>query len=143
MQKHSLWLAYAQDDLEIAQLILASRGIRIVAVLYHAQQSAEKALKAYLIAQDASILKTHDLVKLVIACTKLDSEFETIGEHAAAFNPFSIKTRYPEDFFLMLHTSVAIQAIDHARQILEFTEIKIASIAPSCRMPKKQIRKQI
>ncbi len=143
MQKLNLWLAYAQNDLKAAQVPLVSGDVSIASVLYCAQQSAEKALKAYLFAQNVPIPRTHDLIKLVDACSLFDSEFETIRIRAGALNPLSTTTRYPEHFLSMLHTIVADQAIGYARQILEFSEMKIASSAPSYKMPKKQILKQI
>lgn len=140
MQKHKAWLLYAHDDLAIAKLILISPNIGISSALFHAQQCAEKALKAYLIFNSTQIPRTHDLIKLTLACVKLDIEFESILTLAAELNPYSTQVRYPEDYYSMLHTTIAEQAILCASQIYVFAEIKISSALTS-NIPKKRSRK--
>jgi HEPN domain-containing protein len=46
------WLEKAQNDLQAAEIILAYEGVPPTdTVVYHAQQVAEKCLKAFLIAR--------------------------------------------------------------------------------------------
>ncbi len=49
MQKHEEWLVFAEQDLKSAKIILKSNESIIGPALFHTQQCAEKALKAYLI----------------------------------------------------------------------------------------------
>ena len=46
MQKHNDWYRFAQDDLVASRILLERYHVRIAS--YHAQQSVEKALKAFL-----------------------------------------------------------------------------------------------
>ncbi len=66
--KYKRWLVYAEADLIIAKAVLDLPDLCIVGVLYHSQQCAEKALKAFLVFHQTSFKKTHDLVELVKAC---------------------------------------------------------------------------
>lgn len=66
--KHKIWLAYAEDDLKVAKVIIQSTNTSVIAVLFHAQQCAEKALKAYLVYHTITFRRSHDLAELVKAC---------------------------------------------------------------------------
>lgn len=58
------WLAYAQQDINVAQELLAADNNYTNAVCYHAQQAAEKALKAGLIFAQIDFPFVHDLTVL-------------------------------------------------------------------------------
>jgi HEPN domain-containing protein len=53
MQEHKIWLLYAYFDLETAKRALTIEPVAIPTALSLLQQSAEKALKAYLIYKKA------------------------------------------------------------------------------------------
>jgi len=59
--EHEEWLRAALEDLGTARILLAAPGGMPGAVIYHAQQSAEKALKAVLVFQSTRVPRTHDL----------------------------------------------------------------------------------
>lgn len=68
-------LGKAERDLLAAERALSGDvPLRDVAA-FHLQQSAEKALKAYLTWHDQPFRRTHDLLFLVGACETLDSGF--------------------------------------------------------------------
>lgn len=54
------WLAYAEADLRMARRLLRPPA-EPDGVCYHAQQAAEKALKAALVSAQITIPRTHDL----------------------------------------------------------------------------------
>jgi hypothetical protein len=58
------WIRFAQNDFDLA--VMASERFRpfIEGACYHCQQTAEKILKAYILAQTGSRTKTHDATKL-------------------------------------------------------------------------------
>lgn len=58
------WLRFAKDDLASARLHLATALILPNQACYHAQQAAEKALKATLMVRGVGFPKSHDLVAL-------------------------------------------------------------------------------
>ncbi|MCY3902337.1 MAG: HEPN domain-containing protein [Caldilineaceae bacterium] len=55
------WLRFAAEDLDVAQRLLADRASAPRIVCWHAQQAAEKALKAALTIEDFDFPFTHDL----------------------------------------------------------------------------------
>ena len=64
MQKPDIvkeWIKYAETDLASANHLLGMHPIPIEIICYHCAQSAEKALKAFLIAKDVEPPRTHDL----------------------------------------------------------------------------------
>lgn len=90
------WLEYAEDDLETARVILAQRRPPRQAC-WHAQQAAEKAIKAALVLEQVDFPKTHDLDAL----RGLVPEGWTVrATHAdlAALTEWSIEARYPGDW---------------------------------------------
>jgi HEPN domain-containing protein len=69
------WLSRAERDLLMAQR--AMDGIPVLAdpCAFHAEQAAEKALKAYLVAMAIPFPKTHNLIRLVTLCQAIDEDF--------------------------------------------------------------------
>jgi HEPN domain-containing protein len=62
------WIIKAQHDLGAARLLIQSNKPYLDIVVYHCQQSGEKALKAYLTYQDVIFPKTHSLNILLDLC---------------------------------------------------------------------------
>src|SRR5271165_913992 len=67
------WLRKARSDL-LAMRASAQAG-SLDAACFHAQQAAEKHLKAYLVEQDRDIPHTHNLYKLIALCREVDPSF--------------------------------------------------------------------
>lgn len=124
MPKPSDWIYFAEGDLILAKLAIGEE-LALAGVFYHCQQSAEKALKGYLLFQKQNIRKTHDLVSLLNQCHEFDSEFESIRECANELNPFATVTRYPDDYYILPDASTAKICIEKAERILEFVKSKI------------------
>jgi HEPN domain-containing protein len=59
------WSAHAEDDFGSAKTLLRIKKPYVSAVCFHAQQCAEKYLKALLVLKDVDFPKTHDLLTLV------------------------------------------------------------------------------
>jgi len=69
------WLAKAENDFEFARMVFAEEKEYYDQICFHFQQSAEKFLKAYIIANDLGFERTHDLPLLLQKCTQKDSSF--------------------------------------------------------------------
>jgi HEPN domain-containing protein len=98
MRKHKVveeWLRKGKDDLTVAKLSLKSKSKIYWAACFHAQQSAEKYLKAFLISVGVSPPKTHDMPELVSLCAGVDEAFSSINPEARFLNAFSVEVRYP------------------------------------------------
>jgi HEPN domain-containing protein len=81
-------------------LQLAERALSIPPALaagaaYHAQQAAEKALKAFLAAHNQPFPFTHNLAVLLPLCQALDTAFLQFASVAATLTPFATQFRYP------------------------------------------------
>ena len=91
------------------------RPIPLEIVCYHCQQSAEKALKAFLIYSHIKPERTHDLESLRDKCEVVDASFNEIIEECERLTRYSSQPRYPfeieitdGDMFLALQNSEKI-----------------------------------
>ena len=89
------WLNFADDDLRVAQhAFTLSSSIPYRLIAFHAQQCAEKSLKAYLIFRDIDFPYTHDISKLIRLCGKVAQWIDKI-KNAEELTPFAATARYP------------------------------------------------
>ena len=135
--KHELWLAYAEDDLEDAKAILDSPNTSVVGVLFHSQQCAEKALKAFLVYHNVKFRINHDLAVLVKACANINDEFFSVKDLANELTPYAIDIRYPENYYPDIYEPSGESAIYSAKHILTFTKEAIDTL-----IRKKKSRKR-
>lgn len=91
------WLIKAQHDIGSARRLISGDIPYLDTAVYHCQQAAEKALKAYLILKAVPFQKIHDLSFLVEQCKELDIEFEQILYISSILTPYAIAFRYPGD----------------------------------------------
>jgi HEPN domain-containing protein len=59
------WLSKAEEDFQFANINLKEKKPFFAQICFHFHQSAEKYLKAYIIANDLEFQKIHDLALLV------------------------------------------------------------------------------
>ena len=87
------WIQFADEDLRLAEHALKlSSGCPYRLIAYHAQQCAEKYIKAFLVFHEIEFPYTHNLRKLLQLCgEKLRQELED----ADTLTPFAVTTRYP------------------------------------------------
>src|SRR5206468_3160933 len=64
------WMQKVEEDLLAIESILAGSRIPWAVVAFHAQQAAEKSLKALLVSRGDTVPHTHDLEALIIRCAK-------------------------------------------------------------------------
>lgn len=91
------WAAHADDDMRVARHTLTLRDecpYRLVA--YHAQQCAEKYLKAYLVLRGIDFPYTHNIARLLELCSQQPHWASKLTE-AEELTPFAITARYPGD----------------------------------------------
>lgn len=89
----SAWFEQAEADLRAAEL--SATGGAYEWACFQAQQSGEKALKAYLYARGLTSLVTHSLRRLARECATLDPAFRELDEAARLLDQHYIATRYP------------------------------------------------
>jgi HEPN domain-containing protein len=94
----SKWLDFARDDLWVAQRLFHEFHPKQVYIsCYHCQQAVEKALKAFLVNNDADFPFTHDCAKLCRLCKDLDGDFDNFLEDCGEVTPYATQSRYPNN----------------------------------------------
>jgi len=90
------WLKFSDMDLTTAEHIAKTlHPTPLEIICYHCQQSAEKALKGFLIFAEVRPNRTHDLEMLRSACEEVDKTFSEIAKQCMRLNDYSSQPRYP------------------------------------------------
>lgn len=88
------WINYAEEDLRLAKHSLTlESGCPFRLTAYHAQQCAEKYLKAFLVYHQIDFPYTHSITRLLEICSEVINTNEFT--EAEMLTPFAITTRYP------------------------------------------------
>ena len=119
MKEFEKWFKKAENDLLVIKNNLAANEIPIDACCFHAQQAAEKYLKAYLVSKKINFPKTHDLQSLNKLCAEINSQFSEIENAALNLSDYAIAPRYP-DALDDLTLGDAKTALQHANRIKDF-----------------------
>jgi HEPN domain-containing protein len=120
------WIRFAQMDFDSAVTLAEKFRPPLEVVSYLCQQSAEKILKAYTIANTNTLTKTHilkDLLKVSIQHCPCFDKFRTVCER---LTPYITLTRYPSN--IELTEQDMRQALKDAQDVLEFTKSKLAEM---------------
>jgi len=89
------WLIKANHDLASARKLANVPNPYLDSAIFHCQQAAEKAIKAFLVYHDQRFDKTQDLEILLDLATKFESQFSQHLETAAQLTPYAVTFRYP------------------------------------------------
>ena len=90
------WVGKAEGDFATATRELRARKApNYDAACFHAQQCAEKYLKARLQEAAISFGKTHNLVALLDLFIPIDPSWETLRPHLRVLTVFAVEVRYP------------------------------------------------
>ena len=92
------WFRKGDSDLANAKVCLAAEQCLDTAC-FHAQQAAEKYIKAYLVAYDVDFPFIHNLEKLLELCAEKDSAFMELEELGESLTPYAVSLRYDQDFW--------------------------------------------
>lgn len=91
------WVEKANHDLQAVGLLSAGADTPWDIVAFHAQQAAEKYLKAFLASRGQQPPKIHDLFRLVELCAKHVPAFMELADDAVFLSPLAVFARYPGD----------------------------------------------
>ncbi len=92
------WLDKAEGDFELAKHLVSENAPFLEAVCLHAQQAAEKYLKAFLVEHQVEFPKTHNLGHLLDLSATIDSSLAKTLKQITVLNPYGVDYRYPGDF---------------------------------------------
>lgn len=109
------WLSLASVDLRAGNHDLSADPPILEDALFHAQQAAEKSLKAFLTWHDEPFRRTHDLRLLSQQCTKIDGSLEDQLRSAVRLSQYAWKYRYPGE--------TEPPAIDDAEESLRLAQL--------------------
>ena len=91
------WTKQAEEDFILARAALKRKQPLTSGACFHAQQSAEKYIKALLISKGIEFPKTHDLLMLNNLCSAAGIFLEINQKHLNTLSDYAVRTRYPGD----------------------------------------------
>jgi len=110
------WLQKAEDDYGFACSVIEESPF-YAQICFHFHQSAEKYLKALIIAYELEFKRIHDLAVLLKSSMLIDRELEALMEACTFLNPFYIDARYPVHWRTEYSKETAVEARDAVEQI--------------------------
>jgi HEPN domain-containing protein len=92
------WIKKAESDLAAAEHLNEGGEAYAYGTTFHAQQAAEKYLKAFLVWHQIEFRKTHDIQELLNLATGVAHELPDILRGAVTLTPYGVEYRYPGDY---------------------------------------------
>lgn len=89
------WVEKAEEDFVLARSAMRRKKPIITGACFHAQQCAEKYMKALLISKQAGFPMTHDLLLLNNLCSNAGVFLEIDPKLLNTLSDFAVRTRYP------------------------------------------------
>ncbi len=89
------WLMHAESDLNLARVIRERADVLPEQACFHAQQAAEKALKAVLLFNGIDFPLIHDIEELLELAKQNKMVPPQEVSDASALTPYAVEARYP------------------------------------------------
>jgi len=106
------WARYAEEDWKLAVSLMRRKQPPSTAICFHAQQSAEKYLKALLLSRKVHFPKTHDLSALNSLCEQHGILTGFLPQLLTLLTDHAVASRYPGEE----------PTLEEARQSLEIAK---------------------
>jgi HEPN domain-containing protein len=90
------WIELAESDFELARKGKLSKKVRYETLCFHAQQAAEKAIKAVLVFHNKPFPRTHSIEHLLKILKQEKMVVPRIVEKAQSLTDYAVTARYPE-----------------------------------------------
>ena len=121
------WVEKAEGDYRTAEReVRVRKAPNYDAVCFHAQQCAEKYLKAFLTRHQVPFRPIHDLEVLLGPIILVSPDFEFVRDLLLLLNDYAVDVRYPGESATKEEARVAVKAMrtvrNFARQKLELTD---------------------
>jgi len=118
IEKVKQWLAFAEEDIRLAEHAMKLKSnvpSRLIA--FHAQQCAEKYLKAYLVYRNVDFPYTHNIRRLLDLCAEHADWVDNISD-AKELTPYAITARYPgeDEVVTPAEANSAVKLANQVRQ---------------------------
>jgi HEPN domain-containing protein len=118
------WLQRARSDLQVGRLTLHAQGVLPADVCFHAQQCAEKALKALLLHREVTFPKTHTIEVLLDLLKTSGMTIPEGVDDAFELSEYAVQTRYPGEWEPISATE-AMHALERAALVLNWVEAQL------------------
>lgn len=118
------WLQRAQSDLALGRAALDTPDVFLEDACFHAQQCAEKALKALLIQRRIAFPRTHVLETLLDLLRAAEVDVPREVDEALTLTQYAVETRYPGEWEPVTDTE-ARSALATAAQVLAWVTMQI------------------
>ena len=89
------WIKHSKSDLRLAEA--APSGVLLEHLCFHAQQSAEKSIKAVLVSRDVVPPKTHDLERLLTLVAEHVGPAPPEVQESRRLSRYAVLSRYVAD----------------------------------------------
>ena len=109
---HQAWVARAEEDYLLSRSALRRKVPLLYGATFHAQQCAEKYLKALLVAYGHAFPRTHDLAALHDLCIQANLHVPIEADQLERLNAYAVQVRYPGDD----------PTLDEAREAVEIAQ---------------------
>ena len=117
------WIRFSENDLESAIVLSKLHKPKIEIACYLCHQSAEKALKSFLIFNKIEYKLIHNLSILCSDCQEIDASFTSLNKHCFTLNRFLNVAKYPSPIQV---TEVEMnQGIKLAGEVLNFIKNRL------------------
>lgn len=120
------WLRHAQSDLVVAKGPLAP-GVLYETLCFHAQQAAEKSIKAVLIHHSIEFPYTHSIARLITVTKENAISWPAELDDAAELSDYAVQLRYPSAYVEVTEEEY-VQAIAVAEKVFQWAEGVVANI---------------
>lgn len=122
------WVMKAERDFITAEKLMEAGEVITDTACFHAQQSIEKYLKAFLIYHQVPFGRTHDLIFLVQKCKDIDSDFEKFSTPKIdRLTDYAVEVRYPNEFYIP-SIKEARESYQIANEIRNFVKDKLKGV---------------
>ena len=112
------WILKAESDLKNL-MIMTESGEALDTACFHAQQAAEKYLKAFLSFHDIIFPRTHDIEELLGLCAELNERFADLIEKTTFLTNYAVELRYDVEFWPEKEEAeAAFVAADKIKQVV-------------------------
>ena len=112
------WVAYAEEDFDVAKILLKKSRPLISPSCFHSQQCAEKYLKAMLIYKNVEFPKTQDLLALETFCNNAGILTKFAQDGLDKLSDYTAHAYEPPDF--QITSEDAREALEIATEVRRF-----------------------
>ena len=112
------WIAKAEADYATAQRELGVTDRPNYDVCFHAQQCAEKYLKAFLQESNIVFPRTHDLADLLVLALSIEPSWTSMQADLNTLSAFAVEYRYPGESSDLEEAKEAVEKCESVRDIV-------------------------